>query len=333
MGRLRLLMCTLTVIVVAATDARSASAGAEKSLLAPVSLRLNWQMKGEFAPFTVAVVNGYFRAEGLDVKVQEGSSATQALQSIASGQDDLAYVPSIQLIKAVNQGMPLKAVATIIKVDSMAMVAKSAIPLSSPSDLQGRTVEISAASTFSQIWSAFARKNGIDVNKVNVVRVAPGARFSLLLDGKVDVLADIFMTNEYPVLQAKTGLNTLKIGDFGFKLLGYTLAATDKLQKDKPDLLRRFNAAAMKGFRFTIENADKAAAIAAQAYPSALPADTTRGQVDQLVAFLKQGAPSEIFRGSDEGWQQTITILKNSGAISEQRPLSAYYTNAFVPVP
>lgn len=333
MRQFRRLVGALTVIVVSATCARNASAGGEEAVLTPVSLRLNWQMKGEFTPFIVAVEQGYFRAEGLDVKVQEGSSATQALQSVASGRDDVAYVPSIQLIEAINQGMPLKAVATIVKVDSMAMVAKSAIPLSSPSDLQGRTIEISAASTFSQIWDAFARKNAVDVSKVNVVRVAPGARFSLLLDGKVDVLADIFMTNEYPVLQAKTGLNTLKIGDFGFRLLGYTLAATDKLQRDKPDMLRRFNAGAMKGFRFTIQNPDKAAAIAAQTYPSVLPADITRGQVGQLVAFLKRGEPGELFRGSDEGWRQTLTILKDSGAISEEKPVSAYYTNAFMPTP
>jgi NitT/TauT family transport system substrate-binding protein len=333
MGQFRLLTFTLTVIMVAATWTRDASAGAEETPLTVVKLRLNWQMKGEFTPFIVAVAQGYFHAEGLDVKVQEGSSATQALQSIASGQDDLAYVPSVQLIEAVNQGMPLKAVATIVKVDSMAMVAKSGIPLSSPSDLRGRRVEISAASTFSQIWSAFARKNSIDVNTVNVVRVAPGARFGLLLNGKVDVLGDIFMTNEYPVLQAKTALNTLKIGDFGFKLLGYTLAATDKLQNGKPSLLRRFNIAAMKGFHFTIENPEKAAAIATMAYPSALPADTTRGQVDQLVMLLKQEVPSEIFRGNEEGWQQTITILKDSGAITEQKPVSAYYTNAFVSAP
>jgi hypothetical protein len=36
------------------------------------------------------------------------------------------------------------------------------------------------------------------------------------------------MTNEYPVLQAKTGhaLYTRKIGNWGFKLLGYTWVAT-----------------------------------------------------------------------------------------------------------
>jgi hypothetical protein len=48
---------------------------------------------------------------------------------------------------------------------------------------------------------------------INVVRVAPGARFNLLLSGKVDILADIFMTNEYPVLMGKgQKLNTPKVG-------------------------------------------------------------------------------------------------------------------------
>lgn len=310
--------------------ARAADAG---STLTPVRLRLNWQMKGEFTPFIVAVKQGYFRAEGLDVKVLEGSSATQALQSVASGQDDIAYVPSVQLIEAVNHGMPLRAIATVVKVDSMAMISKSRIPLSSPKDLQGRTVEISAASTFSQIWSAFARHNKIDVSKVNIVRVAPGARFGLLLDNKVDILGDIFMTNEYPVLQTKLGrdLHTLKIGDWGFKLIGYTLVATNKQQQDKPDLLARFNAGAMQGFRFTMENPDKAAAIASRAYPSVLPQNITKGQVEQLVAFLKRGEPAKLFVGDDKGWAQTLAILKASGVISAEKPTQAYYTNRFVP--
>jgi NitT/TauT family transport system substrate-binding protein len=335
MRKSRLIDLSMATLVAAATCAGQAWATGSEGTLRPVNLRLNWQMKGEFTPFIVAVEEGYFRAEGLDVKVLEGSSATQALQSVASGQDDLAYVPSVQLIEAVNQGMPLKAIATVVKVDSMAMASQSSIPLSTPADLQGRTVEISAASTFSQIWSAFAHKNEVDVSRVKVVRVAPGARFSLLLDGKVDVLADIFMTNEYPVLQARTGqkLNTLKIGDWGFKLLGYTLVTTDKLQRDKPDFLKHFNAAAIQGFRFTIAHPDEAAAIASKAYSSVLPVEITRDQVKQLVTFLEQGQPSKLFSGGDDGWRQTLVVLKDSGVIAEQKPLSSYYTNAFVPDP
>jgi len=193
-------------------------------------------------------------------------------------------------------------------------------------------VEISAASTFSQIWDAFARKNKIDVSKVKVVRVAPGARFNLLLSGKVDILADIFMTNEYPVLQSKEQkLNTLKVGDYGFPLIGYTLVASDRVIEQKADLVKRFNVAAIRGFRFTIDNPDKASEIAAKAYPQQLKEDITKGQVKELVAFLKLGEPRQLFLGSDESWSKTVALLKDSGAISEQKPASAYYTNKFVP--
>lgn len=300
-----------------------------------VSLRLNWQMKGEFAPFIVGVEKGFFRDQGLDVRVQEGSSGTQALQAVAGGQDDFAYVPSVQLIEAINHGMPVKAVATVGKVDSMGMVSLSDVPLKTPKDIEGRTVEITATATFSQIWSAFARKNNIDESKVTVVRVAPGARFNLLLTKKVDVLADIFMTNEYPVLQKQVGqqpLNTMVVGDWGFRLIGYTLATQQKTIDDKPDLVKRFNVAAAKAFKFTIEHPDEAAQIASAAYPKVLFADTTLGQVKELVSFLGRGEPKRLFAGSDEGWRSTIDILAPPVAgAAPAKPVSDYYTNAFVP--
>jgi ABC-type nitrate/sulfonate/bicarbonate transport system substrate-binding protein len=88
------LICALFVAVGAAATSAADNA--------PLSLRLNWKMKGEFTPFVVAAEKGFFAAEGLDVTVNEGSGATQALQTVASGQDDIAYVPSIQL--TIDQG-------------------------------------------------------------------------------------------------------------------------------------------------------------------------------------------------------------------------------------
>jgi NitT/TauT family transport system substrate-binding protein len=321
------------ILLVAAVALAGAARAQDAAKLTPLSLRLNWQMKGEFAPFVAGVANGYFRAEGLDVKINEGSSATQALQSVVNGSDDLAYVPAVQLIQSVNTGMPVKAVATLVKEDSMGMVAKSKVKLASPKDLEGRTVEISAASTISQIWPAFAAKNKIDLGKVKVVRVAPSARFNLLLGDQVDVLGDIFMTNEYPVLQAKVpgGLNTFRVGDYGFKIIGYTIVASDKLMSEHPDLIKHFNAAAMKAFQFAMDHPAETAAIAAKAYPLALQEATTKGQVDQLNAFLKLGTPAQLFAGSDAGWSETLGILKETGAISEQKAPGAYYTNAFLP--
>jgi NitT/TauT family transport system substrate-binding protein len=298
-----------------------------------ISLRLNWKMKGEFTPFVVAVQKGFFKAEGLNVKVNEGRGATQALQTVASGQDDIAYVPSIQTIKAINKGMPVKVVATVVKLDPMGMVSKSNIPLSKPKDLEGRIVEISPVSTLHQIWDAFAKKNNINVSKVKVVRAAPSARFGLLLNNKVDILGDVFLTNEYPVLQSKVKgkMNTLRVADWGFQLLGYTLVANNKLISGNPSAIRKFNAAAIRGFKFTLDHPDEAASIAAKAHPNALKLKTTKMQVAQLVDFIKRGKPAQMFIGDDAGWKRTLGVLKSSGVISKQKSLSDYYTNAFVP--
>lgn len=333
MSRFLALPLALAMLTAANTDPATAADEKSGDEMTPVSLRLNWQMKGEFTPLIVAAEKGFFAAEGLDVSVNEGKGATQALQTVASGQDDIAYVPSIQLIKGVNEGMPVKAIATVVKIEPMGMVSKSKIELSSPSDLEGRTVGISAASTFSQIWEAFARTNDIDVSQVNVVRAEPAARFSLLLGDEIDILADIFMTNEYPVLQERVDepLNTLRVGDWGFPLLGYTLVTNEDWLNDRPELLERFLAGAMKGFQFTIDNPDEAATIAVQAYPDALRESTTKGQIAQLVDFLERGEPRELFIGDDEGWERTVEILSSSGAIDERKSVDAYYTNDFVP--
>jgi NitT/TauT family transport system substrate-binding protein len=154
-----------------------------------------------------------------------------------------------------------------------------------------------------------------------------------LLSGQVDILADIFMTNEYPVLQGKLDqkLNTLIVGDWGFRPIGYTLVTTDKMIQQKPDLLKRFDAGAAKGFQFTIDQPDKAAEIAAAAYPQTLLPAITRGQVHELVDFLKRGEPKQLFLGGDQAWAQTVAVLKDSGVISEAKPAGVYYTNDFVP--
>jgi hypothetical protein len=61
-------------------------------------------------------------------------------------------------------------------------------------------------------------------------------------------------------------------------------------------------------------------------------ADTTLGQVKELVSFLGRGEPKRLFAGSDEGWSNTVAILAPSApGTAAARPVSDYYTNAFVP--
>ncbi len=300
--------------------------------LTKVNLRLNWSIKGEFAPLFVAREKGYYKDEGIDIQLLEGKSATQAVQVVGSGSDDFGYVPSIQLITGVNEKIPVKTVSTILKSTPMVWISMPDLPMPNPRVAEGKKVVISPASTFNLIWNAFAESLKLDKSKIEVVGADPAARFSLFLDRKVDILGDTFSTNELPMLQAKVDkpLNLLKVADYGFDVLGYVMITNEKTLKERPELVRQLNRATLKGFLYTAEHPDEAADIMSGLYPSVLDKQVTRGQVKEMAKLMAGETADSLGRGTDKAWQNTLDTLAKAGVITEKKAPSAYYTNDLV---
>jgi NitT/TauT family transport system substrate-binding protein len=49
-----------------------------------LTVRFTWKLKGEYAPLFVALDKGYYKAEGLDVDLAEGSGAQTVLKLLAA---------------------------------------------------------------------------------------------------------------------------------------------------------------------------------------------------------------------------------------------------------
>src|ERR1700687_3174639 len=62
---------------------------AHAQTLEKLTVRFTWKLKGEYAPLFVALEKGYYRAEGLDVDLAEGSGAQAVLKLLASGNETL----------------------------------------------------------------------------------------------------------------------------------------------------------------------------------------------------------------------------------------------------
>src|SRR6478736_4883415 len=73
--------------------------------LQDVTIRFTWKYKGEYAPLFVALDKGYFKAEGLDVDLAEGSGAQTVLKLLASGNEKFGYGPAVSAAQAVSQGL------------------------------------------------------------------------------------------------------------------------------------------------------------------------------------------------------------------------------------
>ncbi len=92
LGRLFFVLLTLQLLTAPAVSA------------APLVLALNWKPEPQFGGFYAAQVHGYFRENGLDVKIVEGGSGTPTIQMLQAGKVDYAIVSADEVIIARARG-------------------------------------------------------------------------------------------------------------------------------------------------------------------------------------------------------------------------------------
>jgi NitT/TauT family transport system substrate-binding protein len=307
-------------------SATFAASGSPRS----VSVRFNWTMKGEFTPFVVAREKGFYRDAGIDEQLNPGTSGTQAATSVAVGHDDFGFIPSVQVIGGItNQQMPIRAVAAVGSYTGMCWASRADVPLTGPKALEGRRVSISPSSTFFQVWESFAKHFNVDRSKVEVVSADPSPRVGLFLGKRVDVMADIFLANDFVILQSKVSekLNLWRLAQVDFDPLGYLLVTSTALIQRDPALVKAFTGATLRGVRFTLDHPDEAAAIIAHAYDNLTPG-VYHGQVKQLVTLVN--AKPALGKNEPDAWSRSLGILYSAGMIERELDQPSYYTNAFV---
>src|SRR5690242_19546406 len=102
-------------LIAAAAAAAAFATGASAQSLEKFPFRLNWTLYGEHAPFFVALDKGFYKDEGLDVEIMEGSGSTTVAQLVANGTNPVAYVDAATMMRGVTAGMPIKAVGVTLQ--------------------------------------------------------------------------------------------------------------------------------------------------------------------------------------------------------------------------
>src|SRR3954463_5439734 len=103
-----------------------------------ITIRFTWKLKGEYAPLFVALDKGYYKAEGLDVELAEGSGSQTVLKLLATGNEKFGYGPAVSAAHAISQGLPVKVVALYQTQTPMGVISFPGVALKSPKDLEGK---------------------------------------------------------------------------------------------------------------------------------------------------------------------------------------------------
>src|SRR5579872_6041428 len=90
--------------------------------LTPVKLQLDWYPQPEHGGFFTAQLQGYYKAEGLDVTLLPVPQYGSVAQLVSTGKADIGLGASDQILEWDSNGLPLIAVSATMQHDPQAIM-------------------------------------------------------------------------------------------------------------------------------------------------------------------------------------------------------------------
>ncbi|MFQ5913555.1 MAG: ABC transporter substrate-binding protein [Nitrospinota bacterium] len=251
MGRLRRTVLAAWLIL---SFAFLGTAGAAEK----VRFMLDWVPYGVFAGFYTALDKGYYSKAGLDVTIQRGFGG--ASPAVSSKKVEFGIDSPLNILLGRNKGMKVKIVSMFRDKGMMTLFALKSSGIRTAKDLEGRKIGVTVGDALYSTFKVFAQQVGL--KKWEFVPVRPAAKNPSLLAKKVDAIATFTSVGVIlRFLAAKKGDGIVEFlwSDYGVQLPTDGIVAHEDTIRNRPDYIRKFVAATLKGNVYGIEHPKEAA--------------------------------------------------------------------------
>src|SRR5947208_9939289 len=235
-----------------------------------VVLLLNWYTYSEHAPLYLGKERGYFDQEGIDLDIQEGRGSGVTVQAVAAGTAAFGYADIATMIKAASKGAPVTAVGVALQTSPMSVMGFSDKNIRKPEDIKGKTVAVTPGDSMSQVWPLFLKKTGRKETDFKTVAGDAQTKLNAVINGQADLLLGYVMDQAIKITDAtKKPVTPIRFADYGVNMVSSGIVAHKDTIKSKPDLVKRFMAAASKSLEEAAKNPEAAVDAMLKANPKA----------------------------------------------------------------
>ena len=336
MRRLRVVAAGLAMMLAVALGGGATPAAAADS----IKLSLNFLPYGVHVGFFAARDLGFYREAGMDVEILKGDGAADAVRRMGTGVVDFAFADMGSVIVGRSRGMKVKALGVVGERDPSVMISLKNSGIRAPRDLEGKSIGALTASALRENWPSLAALNNVDPKKVTWVDMPGSAYVASLMSRKVHAIATyVFTLGGYETQAKKIGeeVSLLYYADFGVDTYGPGLLTSEQNIKEKPDLVRRFVQASMRGYAWAFENPDEAVRLFVKAHPETNP-DRVRSEVKitaelMLTPFAaREGMDFYEEKKSEQTRDLTLKVRNINSGIRDpaSMPVKDIYTNEFL---
>jgi len=212
----------------------------------------------------VALSNGYFQEQGLDVRPQLHPFGKLALQSLVEGKADVATAADTPIMFQILAGRQLRVLATLVASNANnAVVGLRSAGLASLRDLKGKRVAFTPGTTSDYFLSTLLAANGLTRQDVTGVPLAPAEMLRALETGKVDAASTWNYT--LSAISNSLGPRGVALLDADAYTETFNLVASDEFVRHRSDVVERLLRALMRAEDFVHQQPQQAQAIMAAA--------------------------------------------------------------------
>jgi NitT/TauT family transport system substrate-binding protein len=226
---------------------------------APVHFALGLKFEGPSAPFLVGLDKGYYGAEGLAVTFDNAAEPVDIIKRVAAGDVAMGFGDTNLLMKFRDQNpkMPVAAVFMGYNRPAYAIVTRKSRGITHPKDLEGKRLGAPETDSAFGAWKIFAKANGIDAAKVAIDNVSFPVREPMLAAGQVDAVTG-YSFSSYITLKDRgvpvDDIVVLLMADYGVDLYGNAIIVNPKFAAERPDAVKGFLRAYLKGLKETVRD-------------------------------------------------------------------------------
>ena len=282
-----------------------------------VKLQLQWVTQAQFAGYYVALDEGFYEEEGLNVTILPGGPDIAPPQVLAGGGADvmLNWMPSA--LAAREKGLPVVNIAQPFKTSGLMLTCWKDTGITSVEDFKGKTIGVWFYGNEYPFLSWMSQAGiSTDCGEDGVTVLKQGFNVDPLLQRQADCISTMTYNEYGQVLDAGVSpdeLVTFKYEDQGVATLEDGIYALEGNLEDPEfvDKMVRFVRASMKGWKWAEENPDAAAAIVLDNDETGAQTESHQVRMMGEIAKLTAGSNGAL---DEADYQRTVDTLLAGGS-------------------
>lgn len=259
-----------------------------------VTIGLTYVPNIQFAPYYVAMDEGYFDDLGLKVELRHHGQDEDLFGALTQGVEDVVVAGGAEMVQARQQGVDAVTFQTLYSKYPVSVIVPEDSPIEVLTDLEGKKLGIPGR--FGETWFgalAFLEQANLTEEQLTIEEIG-FTQQAALAGGHVDAVVG-FANNDIPQF-ASLGLDVRAVPHDPIPVVGVGIGAPLATVTDSPEMLAKIAAATFRAVQDIVADPE----IAIEAARNHIPGAITLEQAEVMREVIIR--TSELYGPMESGW-------------------------------